>query len=151
MRAPAAPGGVSEPAATTLRAGRSTDVEAVLALWRDAEVVPGHGDELAGLDALLARDPGALILAEEGGALVGAVIAGWDGWRGTVYRLAVAPGRRRSGLGTRLVRAAEERLRGLGAHRLQAIVIASDPQAAAFWRGRPGWEEQADRRRFVSG
>lgn len=89
-------------------------------------------------------------MAEAHGHIVGSVIAGWDGWRGSVYRLAVTPTHRRSGLGRRLLEAAEARLSELGAVRLQAIVVASDARATGFWR-KNDWEEQTQRLRFVKG
>ncbi len=78
------------------------------------------------------------------------MIAGWDGWRGSIYRLAVVPAHSRRGLGGRLVREAEDRLRSLGAARLQAIVVAGDAAAVSFWRA-SGWTEQTGRLRFVQG
>jgi ribosomal protein S18 acetylase RimI-like enzyme len=133
-----------------LRPATATDVDAVLALWRDADAEPSHTDDVAGLRSLLERDAGALVIAEDDGRVVGSVIAAWDGWRGSVYRLAVRSSHRRQGLGRQLVAAAEERLQHLGARRLQAIVVESDAQATAFWR-RSGWTEQIERLRFVSG
>ncbi|MET0421790.1 MAG: GNAT family N-acetyltransferase, partial [Acidimicrobiia bacterium] len=77
-------------------------------------------------------------------------IAAWDGWRGSIYRLVVAPDVRRRRLGVRLVKAAEARLSAVGATRLQAIVVEHDDQATAFWRS-TGWERQLERLRFVCG
>jgi ribosomal protein S18 acetylase RimI-like enzyme len=51
-----------------------------------------------------------LILAEADGQLVGSVIAGWDGWRCHLYRLAVAPDRRRQGIGSTLLKQAHAEL-----------------------------------------
>ena len=133
-----------------LRAATSADAPAVLALWREAEAEPTHTDNLESVSQLLRRDPASLIVAEENGRIIGSVIAGWDGWRGSIYRLAVAPPHRRRGLGRHLVRAAEERLTRVGASRLQAIVVESDLHATAFWRT-SGWEEQTERLRFVKG
>jgi ribosomal protein S18 acetylase RimI-like enzyme len=79
---------------------------------------------------------------------VGSVIAAWDGWRGSVYRLAVAPAHRRHGLGQLLLGEAAERLRTTGARRLQAIVVATDPRATGFWRD-TDWTEQVERIRFT--
>jgi hypothetical protein len=48
-------------------------------------------DSEAGVAALLARDPGALLVACE--PVVGALIAGWEGWRASKHLLAVPPER----------------------------------------------------------
>ena len=81
---------------------------------------------------------------------MGSVIAGWDGWRGAIYRLAVGPEHRRRGLGQSLLRAAEERLTGLGGRRLHAIVVEANANAVAFWDA-TDWEHQAGQLRFAKG
>ncbi|MGA2520340.1 MAG: GNAT family N-acetyltransferase [Acidimicrobiales bacterium] len=134
----------------TIRAADCDDVPAVLALWRHAEAAPTHTDDDGSLVALVRHDPAALIVAEDDGLVVGSVIAAWDGWRGSIYRLVVAPEHRRAGLGRRLLSVAEERLVAVGAARSQAVVVASDPRALGFWRS-SGWEEQVERARFVRG
>ncbi len=126
------------------------DVDAVLLLWSAADAEPTHTDDVAAVSQLIAHDPGALLVAVSGASIVGSVIAAWDGWRGSIYRLAVAPEHRRRGLARRLLSAAEERLDGLGARRLQAIVVASHPHAVGFWRS-AAWQEQVERLRFVRG
>jgi ribosomal protein S18 acetylase RimI-like enzyme len=105
---------------------------------------------VAGLTTLVTHDPPALIVAEEDGSIVGSVIAAWDGWRGSIYRLVVAPSHRRRGLGRQLLGAAEARLAAVGTVRMQAIVVESEAQAMGFWR-ESGWERQVDRARFVRG
>jgi ribosomal protein S18 acetylase RimI-like enzyme len=133
-----------------IRPAGEQDLAAVLSLWRRAGAEPSHTDDLRSLRLLVAHDPGALLVAEADGQVAGSVIAAWDGWRGSVYRLVVAPALRRQGLGRRLVGAAEERLAALGAVRLQAIVVESEPLATGFWRA-SAWDEQTERLRFTSG
>jgi ribosomal protein S18 acetylase RimI-like enzyme len=125
-------------------------VDRVLGLWAEAEAEPTSTDDAAGVVALLSHDADALIVAEERDRIVGTVIAGWDGWRGSVYRLTVAPTHRRRGLGRALVDLAEERLGSLGARRLQTIVVETDDRATAFWPS-TGWNRQSARLRYVSG
>ena len=132
----------------TIRAGTRADVPAALALWRDAGGRPSRTDDEGSVATLLARDREALFVAEADGELVGTLIAGWDGWRGSFYRLAVAPAWRRRGLATALVRAGERRLVALGAVRLTAIVAEEEPGAAEFWAA-VGYERQAATARFV--
>jgi ribosomal protein S18 acetylase RimI-like enzyme len=131
-----------------LRPGRPDDVPALLAFWRRAEASVLTTESPADLEGLLDRDPEVLLLAESAGEIVGSLITGWDGWRGTFYRLAVDPAHRRHGLATALVGAGEERLRALGARRLNAIVESDEPDAMAFWAA-AGYELQTARSRFV--
>ncbi len=74
------------------------------------------------------------IAAFDGDRIVGTVVAGWDGWRCHLYRLAVAPGHRRSGIGRALITAAEERFRVLGGSRVDAMVLDDNEQAHRIWR-----------------
>jgi ribosomal protein S18 acetylase RimI-like enzyme len=98
----------------------------------------------------LHRDNAALLVAEDDGTLIGTVIAAWDGWRGSIYRLVVIPSERGRGLGRRLLAEGERRLEAVGARRLQAIVVETDARAMGFW-WTTGWQEQNERRRFVRG
>ena len=134
----------------TIRTGQRSDVESILRLWAEAEAEPTHTDDSESLGKLIEHDPLALIVAHDGGSLVGSVIAAWDGWRGSVYRLVVAPRHRRLGLGAQLLREAESRMSAAGAVRQQAIVVESEPVATAFWRS-SGWQQQVERLRFVKG
>jgi ribosomal protein S18 acetylase RimI-like enzyme len=134
--------------APLIRRGNAADVSDLLILWRRAEASPSPTETAADVVGLLERDPEALLVAEAEGEIVGSLIVGWDGWRGTFYRLAVDPAQRRCGLATILVRAGEERLRALGARRLNAIVESEEADAMAFWTA-AGYEPQTARRRFV--
>lgn len=132
----------------SIRAAGGADIRAVLALWRLAESVPSPTDSEPALRLLLDRDPEALLLAAADDEVVGSLIAAWDGWRGSFYRLAVHPEHRRRGLATALIRAGEARLQALGAVRLTAIVAAEEPGAAELWAA-AGYERQPDRHRFI--
>jgi ribosomal protein S18 acetylase RimI-like enzyme len=136
--------------ASVLRTGRSSDLEAILQLWVRAEAEPSHTDDVESLSRLIERDPSALIVAENGRSIVGSVIAGWDGWRGSIYRLVVAPSHRRLGLGRRLLLEAEARLAAQGCVRRQAIVVETESKAMGFWQA-SRWEQQVHRSRFVHG
>jgi ribosomal protein S18 acetylase RimI-like enzyme len=131
-----------------IRTGNESDVAAVLALWRAAEGPPSPTPGQESLRQLLSHDPGSLLIAESDGEPIGSLVAAWDGWRGSFYRLAVDPAWRRRGLATALVHAGEERLRCLGAVRLTAITVGSNREAVGLWAA-VGYEQQADRSRFV--
>lgn len=124
------------------------DVDAVLLLWRRAQTLATVTDRRESVELLLDHDPDALLVAERSGRLVGSLIAGWNGWRGSFYRLAVDPDERRRGVASALLAAGERRLRSRGARRVDAIVAADEEAAAAFWSA-AGYERQPDRWRFV--
>jgi ribosomal protein S18 acetylase RimI-like enzyme len=131
-----------------IRSATEDDIASVLDLWVVAGSIPSVSDSPDGLAGLLATDPQALLVAELDGVLVGSLIAAWDGWRGSFYRLAVSPEHRRKGLATMLLREGERRLRERGAVRLTAIVAEDDPTAMSFWRA-AGYERQQHQARFV--
>jgi ribosomal protein S18 acetylase RimI-like enzyme len=121
-----------------VRPAHRSEIPAVLALWRAADAVPSVSDDPAGLGRLLDTSEDALLVAEAtrpepGGRLVGTIVAGWDGWRGNLYRLAVAPEARRRGIALRLVAEAERRLAGKGAIRFSALVMSEHDPAVALW------------------
>lgn len=129
-----------------IRAAEPGDVPAVLAFWKEAAEGTSVSDDEAGVTGLLARDPGALLLAERDGELAGTVIAGFDGWRCHLYRLAVHPGHRRRGIGTALLAAAERRFAALGGRRADAMVLDRNARAHHAWRaGGYGRQEQWSR------
>lgn len=139
-----------EPAAEalTLRSAAGRDIDAVLELWREAGSGPAVTDTPDGVHRLLGGDPEALILAELDGVIVGSLIAAWDGWRGSFYRLAVCPAHRRRGIATALLAEGERRLHRRGAVRLTAIVASDEEGAIAFWSG-ARYVRQASRTRFI--
>jgi ribosomal protein S18 acetylase RimI-like enzyme len=115
-----------------IRTATSADIDAVLAFWRDA-TEPSSTDDAASLAGLLAHAPDAVVLAIEQATIVGTVIVGWDGWRGAMYRIAVAPSYLRRGIATSLVVEGERRLRAHGAKRLHMIVAHDEEAPRGFW------------------
>ena len=132
-----------------IRAATEADVDAVLGIWTRARSVAARTPDTAEyVRRLLARDPGALLVAEADGEPVGALIAGWDGWRGNVYRLAVLPTHRRQGIASALVEAGHERLHELGARRVTALVGGDEGAAHKLWRAL-GYQRDEFVHRFV--
>ena len=123
---------MAEPVA--VRPCRVQEIGEVLELWEACRSEhAATADTPERVAALLEAAPDALLVAQLDGALVGAVIGAWDGWRGNFYRLAVRPEHRRRGIGRRLVEAAEARLLAKGAPRVTALVAFDDGVAGGFW------------------
>ena len=134
-----------------IRPARSEEVEQVLGLWREAETTPSVTDNREEVRKLLAEPAAVLLVAEADGRLVGTVIGGWDGWRGNIYRLAVAPGYRRRGLARLLVAEADRSLHRMGARRITALVEGDHPWATDFWDSltTSGYRYDEGMRRYV--
>ncbi|MFD5702594.1 GNAT family N-acetyltransferase [Streptomyces lasiicapitis] len=131
-----------------IRAATPDDLDAVLAFWKAAAEGTSISDDRSGVERLVARDPGALLLAERDGELVGTVIAGFDGWRCHLYRLAVRPDQRRQGVGSALLAGAEERFVALGGRRADAMVLNRNELAHHAWHA-AGYAPQPQWSRWV--
>ncbi|MEO3799987.1 GNAT family N-acetyltransferase [Nonomuraea sp. B1E8] len=132
----------------TLRTGRPDDVDAVLEFWLLAAEGTDRHDSPGKVAALLARDPEALLIAECAGEIAGTVIAGWDGWRAHLYRLAVHPSHRRKGIATALLARAEEIFTKYGAFRADAMVLHDNTLAHPAWNA-AGYVPQPQWSRWV--
>ncbi len=132
-----------------VRTATAADIDAVIAVWAEARSSAARTpDDPKVVEQLLERDPGALLVAEADGQVVGVLIAGWDGWRGNVYRLAVLPSHRREGIARELVEAGHDRLRAQGARRVTALVGGEEGAAHRLWRAL-GYQRDEFVHRFV--
>ncbi|HMG47729.1 MAG TPA: GNAT family acetyltransferase [Allosphingosinicella sp.] len=112
---------------------KAEDAEAVIALWRDCGLTRPWNDAAADFARAVAGPSSAVLLLREGGAPAASVMVGCDGHRGWVYYLAVAPPRRREGLGRAMMDAAEVWLRARGAPKLQLMVRDDNEEALDFY------------------
>ena len=122
-------------AEVAIRSFREADRLPLVQLW--SAVFPDDPPRNAPdrmIDGALAVHPRALLVAELDGAIVGAVIAGFDGVRGWIYHLAVAPSHRRRRIATRLIRDAEAALRARGCSKVNLQVRATNDSVVAFYR-----------------
>ena len=119
----------------TVRSYRPEDRESLVSLWD--RVFPDDPPRNAPdrmIENKLRVQPELLLVAEDDGCLVGAVIAGFDGTRGWMYHLAVASERRSEGIGAALIRAAEDGLRKLGCPKVNLQVRATNDGVISFYR-----------------
>ena len=113
------------------------DYAVVHVLWQRSglEVRPSEGPDTALLK--LTRDPGLFLVARSvDGRVVGTVMGGWDGRRAYVYRLAVAPDRRREGIADALMDELEARFRALGALKAKLQILVENETSKAFFAHR---------------
>lgn len=121
--------------ALLVRSYDARDEAAVSALWRQVfRDDPPWNEPGAVIRRKVAVQPELFLVGELAGMVVAAVVAGFDGFRGWIHHLAVAPAHRRKGLGRALVSEAEVRLRRLGCPKVNLQVRASNAGVAEFYR-----------------
>ena len=110
-------------------------LETVVELW---ETVFGyenaHNDPGLAIGKKEAMDDGLLfvaVLADR--KVVGTVMAGYDGYRGWVYSLAVLPAYGRSGIGTALMESAEKALEAQGCMKINLQIVAGKGEVQGFY------------------
>jgi ribosomal protein S18 acetylase RimI-like enzyme len=131
-----------------IRTANPEDAPSILDLWQRAGSFPTRTDNEESVRSLIAHDPEAVLVAEEGAGLTGSLVAAFDGWRGTLFRLAVLPTHRRRGVGRALVAEGERRLRERGAARVNLYAIRAETGALDFWSA-AGYEPDDRTRRYV--
>jgi len=109
------------------------DEDAVVALWAAAGLTRPWNDPHRDIARKKQVQRELFLVAEDGGAVVGTAMAGYDGHRGWVYYLAVTPDRQGGGLGRTLMAAAEARLLELGCPKVNVQIRSGNEAVAAFY------------------
>jgi len=119
--------------ALVIRRLASADEEAVVALWEDAGLTRPWNDPRKDIARKRTVQPEGFIVAVAAEEIVGSVMAGYDGHRGWVNYLAVAPHARRSGVGRSLMAEAERVLERLGCPKVNLQIRATNLAAVSFY------------------
>jgi ribosomal protein S18 acetylase RimI-like enzyme len=113
----------------------ATDREQVISLWRTVfGYETAHKEPSLAIAKKLGASDHLFFVAEAKGKLVGTAMAGYDGHRGWLYAIAVHPNCRRTGLGSRLVRHAEQALVSAGCMKVNLQLLATNEATAAFYK-----------------
>ena len=106
----------------------------VIALW---ETVFGyeatHNKPSLVIDKKVEVDDHLFFVAVDDNAVVGTIMAGYDGHRGWIYSVAVSPSHRRQGIGSRLVSHAEHALACKGCMKINLQIMEGNESVAAFY------------------
>ena len=110
-----------------------SDSQAVIALWEACGLTRPWNDPRADIERKLGEQPEGFLVGVADGELMASVMVGFDGHRGWVNYLAVAPRHRRQAHGRALLREAERLLLEKGCPKLNLQVRSSNREAIAFY------------------
>jgi len=116
-----------------IRAFELSDESAVIALWERCGLVRAWNDPLKDIQRKLSDSPELFLVAQEGQAVVGSAMAGYDGHRGAVNYLAVDPAAQQRGLGRSLMTEVERLLRQRGCPKLNILIRNSNLGVRDFY------------------
>lgn len=114
------------------------DYESLMELWNSVgmsrRALNPVDDSRDGIERYIKRNPTTCFKAVgDDGKLLGVILSGHDGRRGLVHHLCVDPETQRGGIGSRLVKAAEEALHKEGIEKIFILVFADNEKGNAFW------------------
>lgn len=117
------------------------DWDVVTSIWEAAEGMTAPSREE--VERKLDRDPQLFVVAEDGTAVIGVAMGTFDGRRGFIFRLAVAPDHRGRGIGSALVSELERRFADMGVTKVRVLVFRTNETARSFWEAQ-GYEAAED-------
>jgi ribosomal protein S18 acetylase RimI-like enzyme len=117
-----------------IRPFHPADEEALIALWHRCGLTRPWNDPHKDIRRKLAVRADLFLVAELDGAVVGTVMAGYDGHRGWINYLGVDPATQRRGIGRALMDEAERLLRANGCPKINLQVRTTNTAAIEFYR-----------------
>jgi ribosomal protein S18 acetylase RimI-like enzyme len=116
-----------------IRPYEAEDEAEVIALWRACDLVVPWNDPQRDIALKLAAQPDLFLVGTWEGRVVATVMVGYEGHRGQINYLAVAPDCRRRGVGRQMMEAAEAKLRALGCPKINLQVRTTNTAVLAFY------------------
>lgn len=117
-----------------IRCYRPDDEQTVIRLWERCGLIRPWNDPRKDIERKLSEQPELFLVGQHGADVIATAMAGFDGHRGWVYYLAVAPEQRGKSYGRQLMQAVERLLLARGCPKLNLQVRASNQDVLAFYR-----------------
>lgn len=120
--------------AMDIRPYHPDDESAVIVLWQDCGLVQPWNDPRKDIARKLRVAPDMFLVGLAGGQVVATVMVGYDGHRGWINYLAVAPRHRRQGLGRQIMNEAQRLLGQMGCAKINLQVRSSNAAVLEFYK-----------------
>ncbi len=117
-----------------MRPYADADQAAVVALWQACELTRPWNDPVKDIARKQGIQPEWFLVGERDGAVIASVMFGYDGHRGWMNYLAVAPEHQRQGHAKALIAQGEALLLAAGCPKLSLMVRRSNTQVLGFYQ-----------------
>jgi ribosomal protein S18 acetylase RimI-like enzyme len=117
-----------------IRAYKSTDEDAVIDLWRRCGLITPQNNPLADIRRKLDDSPELFLVGTFDSELIATVMAGYEGHRGCINYLAVAPHLQKQGCGGQLMAHVENLLRAQGCPKINLLVRTTNQAVISFYQ-----------------
>jgi ribosomal protein S18 acetylase RimI-like enzyme len=116
-----------------IRSFSAEDTEAVVALWEECGLTRPWNDPRKDIERKLSTQPELFLVLEVEGSVAGTAMCGYDGHRGWVHYLAVAPELQGGGHGRELMATAEQLLTDRGCPKINLMVRTGNKAVIGFY------------------
>ncbi|MBS9424864.1 GNAT family acetyltransferase [Photorhabdus caribbeanensis] len=114
-----------------IRVFRQDDFEEVITLWERCDLLNPGVDPEVDIERKLTHDPDLFLVAEVAGEVVGTIMGGYDGHRGSAYYLGVHPEFRGRGIANALIARLEKKLIARGCPKI-ILIVPEDNDATIY-------------------
>ena len=125
---------MTPPGTMEIRCFQPEDEPSVIALWQRCDLVRPWNDPCRDIRRKLTVNPEWFLVGLVDGQIVATVMAGYEGHRGWLNYLAVAPEFQRRGLGRKIVAEAERLLRKAGCPKINLQIRTTNQAVIEFYR-----------------
>ena len=106
----------------------------VITLWKEVfGYEADHNEPQIVIDKKLEFGDGLFYIALDNKAVVGTIMAGYDGHRGWIYSIAVSPNYQKKGIGSLLLSFAERKLSELGCMKINLQIMEGNEDVERFY------------------
>ncbi len=116
-----------------IRSYIETDLQEVIKLWKSCGLVVPWNNPEEDIARKLKVDPDLFLIGKASDEIVASVMGGYEGHRGWINYLAVAPTHQRNGYGAEMMVEVEKRIRAKGCPKINLQVRSNNADVISFY------------------
>ena len=115
----------------------------IVELWRKAGIEVVSSDTIDEVTRVLSRNPDLFLIGKINDEVIAVVMGAFDGRRGYVHHLAVAPDYQKMGYGKIIMEVLIEQFRAMSVHKVHLFIEKSNKSTVEFYSNL-GWDVRED-------